>query len=356
MKTFKISINRKNKEYTSNSSSRIFNFIAATFTIIGVILYFVNDDTKQIVIKFSPYFLLFTLIFIIYLLIFQGKLEDIIDEKNKELKTETKGLWNHYGELSQFENEKIEYELLKSFVDSNEFVCGMQLYSYKIFNNKVAFPYLKTGEKVEENTVTFKLNYKRGYVKEREDLNAIVQSYYQIEKGVLHSFANKAKMALTHKRPLELSDFIAKEIKYLEEKDIDQLDDNDAMLFALIELGISFIEWKFDIVFGTVLDAERVALLKKKKRTGIANAIINSHNITGQAWFSFAYKGNGDGKSSRKYLSYICKNAKGENLLFLISVNTQDEWDSHEELTIHDNIRKDLVQLLENSKILFNED
>jgi hypothetical protein len=353
-----VKIRRKLKEYAPNSASRIFNFIAATFTIIGVILYFVSEETKRFITNLSPYFLLFTLILIIYLLIFQGKLEDIIDEKNKELKTETKGLWNYYGELSKFENEKIIYELLKTFVDSNEFVCGLQLYTYKIFSSKMVFPYLaiqKEGK--QKNVTTIKLNYKSGYVREGEDLNAIAQSYYQIEKEILHNFSNKAKLALVQKQPSELISFLKEKIEFLQKKEIDELDDNDAMLFSLIELGMSFIEWRYNLVFDKpLLDVEKVNLLNKKKRTGIANAIINFHNVTGHSWFSFVYKGKGDGKSARKYISYIIENARGEKLLFLISVNTQDEWDSYEEITIHNEIRKNLLRVLENSGILFKKD
>jgi multisubunit Na+/H+ antiporter MnhG subunit len=352
----KISIKRVPKEYTSNSASRVFNFIAATFTIIGVILYFVSDETKDFVKDLSPYLLLVSLTVIIYLLIKQGKLEDIIDDKNKDLKTETKTLWKYYSELSKYEKDKTIHTLLEAFVNSNEYVCGIQIYTFKLFSSKIAFPYLQLSKQNKQKHIrTIKLNYLNGYVREQEDLNAIAQSYYAFDKELLNQFSLKARAAFFHKQPNDLTDFLIEKISYLKNKNIDELDDNDALIFALIELGISFIESRYELIFPNFLDDEKIKLLKSKKRTGIANAIINFHQTTGHQWFSFAYKGNGDGKTSRQYISYITESVRGEKLLFLITVLSSEDWDSYEELAEHNKIRDQLENVLKNSGILFEK-
>lgn len=350
----KISFERKNKEYSNNSALRIFNILTATFTILGVILYFTGDKTKTFITTLSPYLLLFTLIVIIYMLIQQGKLEDIIATKNKELQTETKSLWHYYGELSNYEIKRNLDNLLESFVVSNEFVCGIQVYKYRIFNSKIVYPFMSVGETPTKNITKFKLEYQNGYIREGEDLNAIAQSYYEYENILLEEFSLKAKLALDQKKPDELINFLIEKIDYLKKKSIDDIDDNDTMLFSLIELGMSFIEWRYNLVFDSFIEVEKISLLKKKKRTGIINAIINFHKVSGQSWFSFVYKGNGDGKAERKYMSYIIENTRGEKLLFLITVNTPDGWDYYEELNLHNKIRQDLIKVLKNTKAVMN--
>ncbi|MDW2878144.1 MULTISPECIES: hypothetical protein [Bacillaceae] len=351
----KISFERKLKEYSSNSALRIFNIITATFTILGVILYFTGDKTKTFITTLSPYLLLFTLIIIIYMIIHQGKLEDIIATKNKELIAETKSLWNYYGELSNYEIQRNLDKLLESFVVSNEFVCGIQVYKYKVFSSKIVFPFVSVEGSSTKNITTFKVEYQNGYIREGEDLNAIAQSYYEYENNLLEEFSLKAKLALDQKNPKDLTAFIINKIQYLKQKQINELDDNDTMLFSLIELGMSFIEFRYNLVFDSLIEVDKINLLKKKKRTGIINAIINFHKISGHSWFSFVYKGNGDGKAARKYMSYIIENTRGEKLLFLITVNTPDEWDSYEELNLHNRIRQQLLKVLKNTKAVMRE-
>jgi hypothetical protein len=316
--------------------ARIVTFLSV---VIGIISILITDITVPA--EWSKFFfiLIFLLILVIIglLLYIDGKVE-IIKSLEKQLNSETKGLMKYYGELSRFEQNKSIMEFMRIFLEKQEYVIGVQLYNFSFSSTK---PWVSC----------LKVNYITGIVHEKEEINAIVQSYYEYGKFQLKSFSKKLQNAIDG-NVKGLMDFIEQNSKYLNGKNIKDIKDQDALILSLIQIGLNHLEKRYQfITVGQLIRHDILKALNQKKRTGIARSIINHKFYENEPFYSFHYTGEGDGKASRKYITYIVKTKKGEDLLFLITLRTEPFWDAYTEKKYMEQIRSEFRNSLSKTEL-----
>lgn len=283
------------------------------------------------------------LIFIVVLSIFLSMLDSKdqqIKQLDDQLKSETKALWNHYGELSSFERDKLMRNFLKQFTLNQEYVCGVQIYKYSL-------------KKTLKQKANINIKYLDGYISSGEELNAIIQGHYSYNKLQLHSF----KKVIESNSHNKLIDFLHKTSKYLNERDESLLNDNDALLFSLLQLSRVYLEERFNVVLADheVISHSKSEKLSKKKRIGIAHAIIK-HEILGDSnFYKFSYTGDDDRKSSRKYLTYIVESVRGEKFLCLIVSKPEESWNSYTATYTMNQIKADFQHTLSQSGLVYDK-
>lgn len=323
---------RKNFKFNPNNTLTIVTAVA------GIIAsFFATKLTYAIPVSIG------ILIFVVVVSVFLSMLDardQQIKKLDDQLKSETKALWNHYGELSNFERDKLIRNFLEQFTLNQEYVCGVQIYKYSL-------------KKTLKNKAEINIKYLDGYISTGEELNAIIQGHYSYNKFQLYSF----KKVIESNSHNKLIDFLDKTSKYLNQRDESLLNDDDALRFSLLQLSRVYLEERFNIVLADneVISYSKAEKLSKKKRIGIAHAIIK-HEILGDSnSYKFAYTGDDDRKSSRKYLTYIVESVRGEKFLCLIVAKPEKSWNNYTATHTMNQIRADFQDTLSQSGLVYDK-
>ncbi|WP_026574240.1 hypothetical protein [Bacillus sp. UNC438CL73TsuS30] len=303
------------------NSGRLVVFLSVIITIAGtaitiLLLKIPEEHLKTAMVIYSIVSWLL-IIGIVFLFLHIDQKDDEIKILERDIKSETKQLWKHYNELSRFERNKSLREYMNIFLKDNEYVVGIQRYDYSV-------------TKTSPLKIIFKINYEDGIVREHEDINAMVQSYYKFNKIDLIKFKKAIIDAMKHEKLDNLNDFLKDSKVSIEKKQIDELTDTDALTLSLSQLALSHLEKRFSVTSRNhLLKDEYMKALNRKKRLGIIRSIINYEILNGSPFFSFGYTGDDDSKSLRRYMTYIVKSERGEKFLFLITINTDEDWDPY---------------------------
>ncbi|MGR0331826.1 hypothetical protein ACUU9X_28195 [Bacillus cereus] len=323
---------KSNDNFNANTTLTIVTAVA------GIIAsFFANKLDYSIPISIA------ILIFVVFVSIFLSMLDarqQKIKQLDDQLKKETKELWNHYGELSRFERDKSIRNFLKQFTLNQEYVCGVQIYKYS----------LKKTSKVKTE---INIKYLDGYISQHEELNAIIQGNYSYDKSQLRSF----KKVIESNNDNKLIEFISKTRDYLNFRDETLLNDDDALRYSLLQLARFYLRVRHNIVIKDeeVLSHKKAQKLSKKKRIGIAHAIIKHEILNDSMFYQFDYNGDDDRKSSRKYLTYIVESVRGEKFLCLIVTKPEQFWNEY--LLNHNmnSIRADFQDSLSQSGLVYDK-
>ncbi|NOV00669.1 hypothetical protein [Paenibacillus planticolens] len=325
----------------SNNFARIVTLLSAALSGIGIWLTQIEipKEYNKIIITC----LLFMFFIILGILLNLDKKEEKIASLEKQLDNETKALWRYYGELSIFERDKSLKSIMEVFVRNHEYISGIQLYEYSVSSTKA----LQT---------TIKVNYVDGFVRENEELNAIVQSYYKLNKYQLLKFKSTVLAALNNTMKLNnLLDYL-EDIEYkLTNKKLHELDEKDSITLAFSELGISHLEKRFGFFTEENAGFSSVAkVLHEKKRIGILKSILNFKYLKEEPFFSFHYTGRGNEKAKRKYITYNVKSTKDENFLFLITFNAEVYWDKYNERKYIESVKQNFLKVLSKTDLIYD--
>jgi hypothetical protein len=103
-----------------------------------------------------------------------------IERLNDILKDESKQIWKKYHELQKYKKHEILKSILANFIDESPFVIGVQLCKYTV--------------NIDSNKTKIKITHEYGHVSEDSSLNALLQSYYQIDTKIYIDFMHAIKI------------------------------------------------------------------------------------------------------------------------------------------------------------------
>jgi hypothetical protein len=227
---------------------------------------------------------------------FVEKSEDF-DRKERDKARTILGL---YDELNHYDLLKNLDIIMEKFCKEKDPIYAVQLYKYEHIPQK--------------DEVITKINYVSGYVMERNNLNGMIQQYYELNKKKYKQYKNA------------VNNFI------LNTKTIDKLTKEDSFLYALLIDGYTLLINVYpDILDIYIEDEEKEGrlkeLLKGNKRVGIYRGILVNN------YYTFYYHGNGV-KEGRQYITSpaILRN---ENYVILITLDPDLLSNSDEELEFY---------------------
>lgn len=220
-------------------------------------------------------------------------------------------------------------ELIKSYACRNPYVLAVQIYGFN----------LKHTAKCTE----YRVNYLDGYVRDDEEVNAITQSYYKVNRKIFKSFANTYMdyIGNPEKHSEKLKNFVESQLLRLDAKKIVDITEEDCVIYALVIYLIQILQENEDEIISTSFtDLKKVDILNNKKRTGMLRGIINND------FYKFSYSGEDDNKKNRIYVTF-CKPINNSDYLFLITFSPEINTNDDEE---NEFIKKSVDTFLENSK------
>jgi len=257
-----------------------------------------------------------------------NELKENIKHKEDLLLAKAGSLMDKYNDLQQYQEKETLLKHLKRFTLNKPVIHSAQLYRYskKIFNDETLV----------------KVNYINGYAIEGIDINALIQTYYHIPKGIYFDMNNILEL----KRKLDIlteseKDFesiqVSNEIEHqvqedilntieefiktyrplIESKEPSSLTESDSYIIALYELCVEiylsltddsdYDTWELNF-FTPEIDHQ----LKNMKRTGILSGILKINE----------YIFRNEGLSSKKGRIYItrCFQLNNQNYIILLSI------------------------------------
>lgn len=203
-------------------------------------------------------------------------LENDYNLQNIQLQDETKQLWKKFSDIIHYKDRDSIRKSMKVFVRSNQFVLGVQLYTYSLKYHH-SFQYPKYSRKM-----ILKLNHKESYSAEQEDLNAIIQSYEFIPLSILRQF----EKAVKNRSSVKLARFIKKYNSLLQQRlsQNQEPNDEDCLIFSFLILATQHLyEELLDEDERKDIDLRNIQVkgidndkLYGMKRTGLSRAILDS--------------------------------------------------------------------------------
>lgn len=341
--------------------SKVANFILNwPVYIIGFVAYFLltivsqyyisnKNNLEDKLVKFLKYTLKFDIITLIFLVLLAiavivecikrfnvnkaneiAKLEKEINYKDELLLTETGKLVEKFSDLQKYYDNEVLHKILKVFVDNNQYVQSAQLYKYFVNINK--------------DNIIVKVNYTNGYASDAIDINTMLQNHYCIPKqtylqyvkimdmfNTLQSLFNKneEERVMSDNKVIEMTErvlktrltqFISVNIKQLQGKKYEDLNEVDTAIFAVVEICISLYlniecindnEWDYSEKL-----EELTTELRKIKRTGILSSILKSGE--------HIFKNDGDSKikKGRIYVSE-CFEINKEKCVIMLAISPE---------------------------------
>ncbi len=264
-----------------------------------------------------------------------GEAKDKYEQSEKDKARTLLGL---YDELQYFDMQKNLALIMERFCKKHDSVLAVQVYKYEELSQK--------------NTLVCKVNYVDGYVKERQDLNGIMQRYYYLNKDIYKTYTraiedfvkdpNKAGPIIT---------FILSQVDYLNNKPIRALNEQDAFYYAMLVDAYSLLKRYYPGVLDIIIDNRKMdkleALLKEQKRVGIFRGILLN------SFYTFYYDGKGT-KEGRQYITnpVVLRNVKHIILItldpFLLNEDSEAQMESFVETfenMLHETFEKEYNNL-----------
>ncbi|MCT4798870.1 hypothetical protein ACFO4U_14415 [Exiguobacterium profundum] len=232
------------------------------------------------------YFILITAAVLAFSFWLYRNYREEIEKYEQESRETSRTLLRKYRELKEFDQLKTLYLTMEKFCLKYDLIFAVQIYSY----HTVA----------EKNVMRCRIDYVDGFVKDRKDLNGMIQQNYYLNKRVYKEYKNAIQKFFENVDEVDaLLRFIAKSVEEIENKEINQLKHRDAILYALLEDSIDTLNSYYpdsNNVF--IKDNKRIKLenLLKDRRLGIYRGILLN------GFYSFFYDGKGS-KEGRQYIT-----------------------------------------------------
>lgn len=221
-----------------------------------------SKEIKPIFNKLSPY-LLIIISFVAIHFIYSKKVnlyKEQINIKEDLLKDKSKLIWEKYHDLHIFKFNEVINKSLEEYVINTPEIVAIQIYKYKMFTNK--------------KDVCFKINFKYGYIEESNNINAIIQDHYSIEKKVFDRIKNILKSNDIEK----YNQFIRALTRHLNGKQFKNFSEYDCTKYYVAEYLIQRLlklQGINKIIFQILSDPKKEEDVKKMKRMGIFKGILN---------------------------------------------------------------------------------
>lgn len=249
-----------------------------------------GDVVKGIYVKFPNtlgyifWFILITGVSIYIVSQIKEHYEKIIEQKDILLQDSAKQVWEKYTDLFRFKQMEVIKGQMRKLVESEDYLISSQLYKYSL--------------RQEKKTITIKLNHVCSYMAEGEDLNALEQIYFKINKKVYFEYLN-AMEAIKEYDIVTALGFVRKYVSKLQKKDMESLDYNDAYIFSMVCIVSQLVDSYQDNVDRAQLlfpldDIEKVRKFEEMQRIGVLSAILSemyyiSYNTTSMNKMGRAY-------------------------------------------------------------------
>jgi hypothetical protein len=277
------------------------------------------------IINFKLPLILFLIIFAASYQYYRSRKEEtdrLIENYETQVKDGSRALWKYFKDIGEMKIKEIVCDVMKEFIIKHEHVLAVQIYDYSI-------------KHLKENTL-FTVNHKYSYVSKDTDINALLQTYYRIPKDLYDDYIH-AQIILEQTVLMQdgidyVSSWCEKHLTHLENKEIKNLNEEDAITYALVEVLLDILSYKLNTNFSHSLDEEKLVKLNRLKRTGILKGIEMNQ------FYTFEYHGNSE-KNGRKYMTKVINEQEllnGLPHIILITLNpdylSQDEVKHNEEL------------------------
>ena len=259
-------------------------------------------------------------------------------EIQRHLELGTKALYGKYGEIAKNNYVSMFRTLISSFIMDNELVESVQIYQYNAINKNYHY-----GSRSYKQ-VAIKINYLIGMAKEGIDINALMQTYFEVDFSV---FMDMQEIKQYYQKVLEYRSN-TDSIEYKESKNcfikistkllgnllsklhkignIQEIRDKHFTYYRICNVLISLLS-NIDSIKADVVQGTQSEILKDKpeiekvlisgKRTGILGSILT------EDIYSFMNIKSGSYKQKRVYLTNVI-NFKGEKFIVLITLPPVD--------------------------------
>ena len=208
-------------------------------------------------------------------------------EKNEqEVRETSRTLLRKYRELKEFDQKKTLSIVMKKFCLKHDLIFAVQIYNY------VEVP--------EKSIMHCKIKHVDGFVKDRKDLNGMIQQNYYIGKSIYKEYKKAVNKFFDNIDNVGLLlRFISKHVRAIQIKPLNKLNNKDAMIFSLISDSINLLSNYYPGVNRIVINADKVNKLEKilrEQRFGIYRGILLG------GFYTFFYDGKGT-KEGRQYIT-----------------------------------------------------
>jgi hypothetical protein len=240
-----------------------------------------------------------------FLVVFhRDRVKSLQEEATNELELQIKA----NRQLSEYRRRDVLYTFLKRFVSAQPAVHAVQMYQYTV--------------KKQQDVVIFRVKHINGFVDEGIQLNALEQIYYRVDRQMYRDFISAKAMWDKADNPKKLIDFVKQYGKLLEPLTPDRVLEDDAIIFAMVQLAVDLIEPYMEVDLEISISEDLFNALNVRKRTGILRAILLEDDF-----YRFSYIGGGE----KKGRMYLCQSMMlwGVNHACLITLDSETLYDEN---------------------------
>lgn len=207
------------------------------------------------------------------------KYEEVVNEQGQIL-------IQKYHELREYQFKQVLSIALESFCKKHTEITAAQIYSYS-----------KTSR---SKSITVKVNYIDGFVKDHTTLNGMIQQYYEIDKKLYKNYHKSIRSFLDNQQKfIPILDFIIESKSHLDSIQVNDLTYKDSLIYSFMTDAYDLLLKHFpntQMIYFETEKKERLEELNKKQRTGILRGIEL------ELFYTFKYEGTGE-KKGRQYIT-----------------------------------------------------
>ncbi|WP_273130535.1 hypothetical protein [Bacillus weihaiensis] len=208
------------------------------------------------------------------------------DKHEQEIRETSRTLLRKYRELKEFDQRKTLSIVMKKFCLKHDLITAVQIYNYY--------------EVPEKNIMRCKIKHVDGFVKDRQDLNGMIQQNYYISKSIFKEYKKAINKFFEDVNNVRLLlNFILKYVNEIQIKPLNKINNKDAMKYALISDSINVLSNYYPGVNRISISTAKVNKLEsilKEQRLGIYRGILSG------GFYTFLYDGKGT-KEGRQYIT-----------------------------------------------------
>lgn len=238
-----------------------------------------------------------------------------LKEENKEyraiIKDKSLDLLINLKEMQKLHKQDKLREFIKNYTNKNPYVLAVQIYRFNIKHSR--------------SFTEYRVNYVDGYVSDDEEVNAITQTCYRINRKTFKLFSDAYLEYLKDSSNTEkMVSFVNNQLARLNFKNISAITEEDCIIYSLVIYLIQVLAEEGEEIISTIADSGKEDILNNKKRTGLLRGIIDGNS------YKFSYTGADDNKKNRLYVTF-CKEINNIQYMFLLTfspeINTNNQWE-----------------------------
>lgn len=257
--------------WISNASDKLYSLIQSIY-----------DKELSVIYLVLIFSLLICFLYWVYIR-YKQEIEKFEQEKRETSRT----LLRKYNELKEFDESRTLSIIMQRFCMKHDLVFAIQIYSYENIPSN--------------NSMRCKIKYVDGFVKDKVDLNGMIQQNYYLNKNIYKEYTRSVSKLFDDVNKVgPLLKFISKYVKEITNKSLKDLDDTDALKFALLKDSINNLSYFYPGINDIVINSDKMKKLEymsKDQRNGIFRGILLG------GFYSFFYDGGNGTKEGRQYIT-----------------------------------------------------